>query len=114
MANTGRPTGERTIRFIANYMDEHKNGLTCKQIAKKYGISYSTALDQLQKIADANGETRDSLLERPNKTHRAHLFTHQNSEKVNVTAVKEKCNKMFSAIKTAKKTFEELSMEVNE
>lgn len=55
---------ERTLKMMENFMDDHNDGLTLKEISSKYGVSYQTVLNRLDEIAVKNNVSRESLLER--------------------------------------------------
>lgn len=54
---------ERTKLMKENFMSLHKRGLTILEIAQKYNLSDQTVYNALQAIADANGVSRESLLQ---------------------------------------------------
>lgn len=56
---------ERTRQMLDQFMSLHNEGLTIPQIAEHFGISADTVYRNLQDIADANGVSRESLLEQP-------------------------------------------------
>ena len=55
---------ERTLKMMEYFMKDHDNGLTLKEIAVKYNISYQTVLNRLDETATNNSVSRESLLER--------------------------------------------------
>lgn len=54
---------ERMRQMKENFMKLHAQGLSVPEIAEKYNLGESTVYKKLQEIADANGVTRDSLLQ---------------------------------------------------
>lgn len=54
---------ERAKLMKQNFMELHNRGLTILEIAEKYNLSDQTVYNALQTIADANGVTRESLLQ---------------------------------------------------
>ena len=61
---------ERVTLMKENFMSLHNQGYTILQIAEKYGITRVSIYHYLAEIAKKNGVDRDSLLEKPNKTHK--------------------------------------------
>lgn len=68
--------------YVKNFMYWHNQGLLIPEIAEKYGIGHNTAYLYLQEIADLNGVSRDSLLERVYKS-RTEVQSHNTRSKVN-------------------------------
>lgn len=62
---------ERTLRLRKQFMSLWKKGWTIKQIAEHEDIQLNvcTVYANLQRIADDNGVTRDSLLRQPHSAH---------------------------------------------
>jgi len=56
-------TSVRTHVMKENFMFLHNNGHDIAEIAAKYELSAQTVYRHLQEIADANGVTRESLLQ---------------------------------------------------
>ena len=55
---------ERARAMKAGFMELHNEGLTIPEIAEKFGMDSSTIYKKhLQDIADANGVSRESLLQ---------------------------------------------------
>lgn len=54
---------ERTKLMKENFMSMHERGLTILEIAQKHNLSDQTVYNALQAIADANGVSRESLLQ---------------------------------------------------
>ena len=54
---------ERTKLMKENFMSLHNRGLMISEIAQKYNLSDQTVYNSLQAIADANGVSRESLLQ---------------------------------------------------
>ena len=57
-------TNERTLKMMENYIKLHNEGHSVKEIAKMFNLSPFTIYDRLGEIAEQNGVTRESLLER--------------------------------------------------
>lgn len=86
MANTS----ERVLQLKKNFMEHHKNGWTIQEIADKYHVTRRHTYSILQKIADENGVTRESLLHTPHSQHSSPLFVHRDGEeKVNVEEIRK-------------------------
>lgn len=60
---------ERTLRMRNEFMNLHSQGATIAEIAKKFGLSVSVVYKDLNLIAETNGVTRESLLQRVHKEH---------------------------------------------
>lgn len=60
---------ERTLRMRNEFMCLHSQGATIAEIAKEFGLSVSVVYKDLDFIANANGVTRESLLQRVHKEH---------------------------------------------
>ena len=60
---------ERTLRMKRNYIRLRALGMGPVEIAKKYDLDVSTIYKSLDEIAEANGVSRESLLERPHSEH---------------------------------------------
>ena len=56
---------ERTLQMMRNYISLHAEGMTPRDIAKKYHISNWVVYNALQEIAEKAGVTRESLLAQP-------------------------------------------------
>ena len=57
-------TNERTLKMMESYVKLHNEGHSVKEIAKMFNLSPFTIYDHLGEIAENNGVTRESLLER--------------------------------------------------
>ena len=59
---------ERTLRMKQEYIKLHfEDGLSPKEIAKKFNLDQTTVYRSLQEIADANGFSRQELLDYPHE-----------------------------------------------
>lgn len=54
---------ERMRLMKENFMELHRQGFTISQIAEKYNLGKASVYHVLQDIADANGISRESLLQ---------------------------------------------------
>lgn len=60
---------ENVSKMLENFMELHNEGYTIPEIAQKYNVEKSTVYHLLQQIADANGVTRESLLQIVHSNH---------------------------------------------
>lgn len=60
---------QRVEKLLKEFMQYHNAGYTVLEIAKIFEVDFSTVYNYLQEIADANGVTRESLLERKSSQH---------------------------------------------
>lgn len=95
------PKNERTLKMRENFMADHKNGLSLKDIAKKYGISTPTVYGELQWIADQNGVSRESLLQTPHDEHIGYTRTFEPVEKIDLTEFHQHLSTAMSEIDAA-------------
>ena len=56
---------QRVEKLVKEFMHYHQNNYSISDIAKIFEVDFSTVYKNLQKIADANGVTRESLLAKP-------------------------------------------------
>lgn len=97
---------ERMRRLKAQFMELHEQGFSISEIAKNFNLSARAVYGVLQKIADANGVTRASLLQVVRTpTERAYQ---KEVQKVNVDV--RKIEKQF---KEARNTIEQLINTIN-
>lgn len=54
---------ERMRQMKECFIRLHEEGVSISEIAEKFNLGESTVYQKLQEIADANGVTRDSLLQ---------------------------------------------------
>lgn len=110
----GRNTSERAKLLTTNFMKYHEEGLSIAEMAKKCKLSSSVIYKvHLQKIADANHVSRDSLLFRvyakhsPKKTVSKSIAQnkHVKKKKVNPENILRMCD---TTIRTARKLEEEI------
>lgn len=55
---------ERTLKMMESFMSLHREGHDVNEIAKMFGLSYSTVYKRLGEIAEKEGVTREELLEK--------------------------------------------------
>ncbi|MBQ6375850.1 helix-turn-helix domain-containing protein [Candidatus Saccharibacteria bacterium] len=60
---------ERTLKMKEAYMGLRAQGMGPREIAKQFGLSYSTVSRRLGEIAEENGVSREELLIEPWKAH---------------------------------------------
>ena len=61
--------GEGTLKLMKNFLKDRENGLSLRDISRKYDRDIEYIRQKLlQEIADAAGVERDSLLDRPRKS----------------------------------------------
>lgn len=65
----GGKVSERVRLMKENFMQLHNQGYTIPEIAKKYNLGRATVYQHLQEIADANGVSRESLLQQVKKPY---------------------------------------------
>ena len=75
---------QRVERLLKEFMQYHNAGYTVLEIAKIFKVDFSTVYNYLQEIADANGVTRESLLERKSSQHES-LHSVFAKEKIDAT-----------------------------
>lgn len=102
---------ERVRRMIAEFMTWHNEGFSIYQIADKFQLSAHTVYQYLQEIADANGVTRKSLLQRVrSQTAKTALLEEERQVHVSVqelttdfanarSAIDSICNKIDNMLK---------------
>lgn len=60
---------QRVEKLINEFMQYHNNGYSILEIAEIFNVSFSAVYKHLQEIANANGVSRESLLERNVNTY---------------------------------------------
>lgn len=60
---------QRVEKLVKEFMQYHNNGYSILEIAEIFNVSFSAIYKHLQEIADFNGVSRESLLERNSSTH---------------------------------------------
>lgn len=60
---------QRVEKLVKEFMQYHNNGYSILEIAEIFNVNFSTVYNHLQEIADNNGVSRDSLLEKISSTH---------------------------------------------
>ena len=94
MANTS----ERVLQLRKNFMKHHNDGWSLQEIADYYHVTRRHTYSILQKIADENGVTRESLLEIPHSQHSSPLFVHRDGEeKVNVEEIRKEFQNILTS-----------------
>lgn len=88
---------QRVEKLIKEFMQYHNDGYSILEIADIFNVDFSTVYNYLQEIADANGVSRESLLERNVNTYntRKPFF----KEKVDAQALHNGFNKAENGIK---------------
>ena len=91
---------QRVEKLIKEFMQYHKNGYSILEIAKIFEVDFSTVYNHLQEIADANGVTRESLLERKSSTHESihSIFLKEKIDAKNLLADFEMVEKDLSGV----------------
>lgn len=64
-----RHPSERVRLMKENFMELHNDGKTIQEIADHFHLTTATIYNYLQEIADANGVSRESLLQIVHKQH---------------------------------------------
>lgn len=98
-------TTQRVQYLLDHYMEYHLQGYSNKEIAQKCNVSITTLYNNLGKIAQKHGVTRDSLLER-------HLPSREDTTS---SYHKDKVNReeLMSKIKETKDRIELLMARIN-
>lgn len=60
---------QRVEKLVKEFMQYHNNGYSILEIAEIFNVSFSAVYKHLQEIADFNGVSRESLLERGSSAH---------------------------------------------
>lgn len=110
--------GEKSIsmrrkKLIENFMVDHEAGLTIAEIAKKYQVSKSTVYTSLQEIADKNGVTRESLLEKIIIRSKETCYSRQYC-KVELKNLEEEINKMMDSSRAIVSQIDAIMIELEE
>ena len=74
---------ERSLLMREGFMELHQKGYSISDIAKHFNVSIWCVYDNLQKIADKNNVTRESLLLRVQKPHLRNSKVLKFEDKVN-------------------------------
>lgn len=102
---------ERMRLVKANFMELHQQGLSIPEIAEKYNLGRATVYHALQTIADANGVSRESLLQIVRKPRERAYKEEAKKVKVNVSELengfKEVGNMIDSIINIIDETLRE-------
>lgn len=89
---------ERMHLLRQNFMELHQQGFSIPEIAHKYNLSPATVYGKLQKIADENGVSRQSLLQIV-RTPSERLYREEaESTKVNMQQLTDEFRKAMDAI----------------
>ena len=86
---------ERTLKMKQEYVSLHDQGLSPKEIAKRFNLSQKTIYNCLDDIAKESGRSRASLLERNSSTHLTHDRQFEPVAEINV----EEYSKKFTELK---------------
>lgn len=89
---------ERTLQMMRHFMELHNAGYTIKEIAKKFELSAHTVYARLQEIADANGVTREELLEHVHTDHVCYVRKFEPVEPVNVGEIQRSFDSIMDEI----------------
>ena len=60
---------ERTLKMMENYIPLHNQGKSVEEIAELFDLDKSSVYRVLDRIAEQNGVSRESLLKRPHVEH---------------------------------------------
>lgn len=60
---------QRVEKLMKEFMQYHNNGYSILEIAEIFHVTFATVYNRLQEIADLNGVSRESLLERDSSVH---------------------------------------------
>ena len=94
----GERRSERTKVMMENFMTEHENGFSIYKIAEKYGLHYTTVYDHLEEIAEANGLSRDDLLQQVRTRVPDAVWQRRNAEtKKSLATLQEEISKTMAA-----------------
>lgn len=97
---------ERVKYLIDNFIKFHNEGMSIPEIAEKSAVTTRTIYSYLQEIADQNGVTRESLLEKVHKPHEVTKFgEHKKTPKIDGEAL---VNRYSEVIRTAEDLQQEL------
>lgn len=80
---------ERMRLMKESFMELHQQGVTIPEIAEKFNLGKTTVYHTLQDIADANGISRESLLQIPRKASAERAYQRE-AKKVKVDVAKLK------------------------
>lgn len=89
---------ERVKIMKEGFMTLHDSGKTISEIANHFEVSTWSVYKNLQDIADANGVTRESLLERVHNSHEVTTRTLRHQEKVTPIELNESFSKMLHEV----------------
>ena len=97
---------ERVKYLIDNFIKFYNEGMSIPEIAEKSAVTTRTVYAYLQEIAEKNGVSRESLLERVHKPHEVTKF----GEHKKIPKIDEKVliNRYLEVIKTAENLQEQL------
>lgn len=99
---------ERVHVMMENFMALHDQGYSIPEIAKQHNLSFPSVYNHLQEIADANGVTRDSLLQivRTEKSERALA---EEKRRINIDV-----NAMLTEFGSASESIKEIIKKIDE
>lgn len=99
---------ERTLQMRSHFMELWGNGKTVKEVAEQFNLSTYTVYANLQRIADDNGVTRESLLRQPHSAHLTYDRVCQPVKPVNIDVFQKHVREALAELdKTCKQIEEE-------
>lgn len=85
----GSRKNERTLQMESQYMELWESGMTAREIAKHFNLSFSTVYKSLETIAKKAGKTREELLQRVHKPHVMSSREFKHVEPIDAEALKK-------------------------
>lgn len=102
-------TSERVLAMKKGFMKQHEKGETISEIAEHFNVSIWSIYDHLQEIADENGVTRESLLQRVHKPHEiSKINKAREREKINPEELLTKLNESHKNLVEAIETIDDI------
>jgi len=90
---------QRVERLLQEFLQYHKEGFSIPEIASIFQVDLSTVYNYLQEIADSNGVTRDSLLERPFVSYNYQKRCYTAEDKLPIATLKNELDTLEKEIK---------------